>query len=71
MRSTRSRAAAEPLSYPGSRTGPESTGAAAGRGSRTALCLWLPTFELRLELVRSPALDSTSVALRSTEGIRA
>ena len=68
MRSTRSRAAAEPLSYPGSRTGPESTGAAAGRGSRTALCLWLPTFELRLELVRSPALDSTSVALLSTEG---
>ena len=33
------------------------------RGSRHALCLWLPTFELRLELVRSPELDSTSVAL--------
>ena len=32
-------------------------------GSRRALCLWLPTFELRLELVRSPELDSTSVAL--------
>jgi nucleotidyltransferase/DNA polymerase involved in DNA repair len=32
-------------------------------GSRTALCLWLPTFELRLELVRFPELDSTSVAL--------
>jgi len=32
-------------------------------GSRQALCLWLPTFELRLELVRSPELDSTSVAL--------
>jgi protein ImuB len=31
--------------------------------SRTALCLWLPTFELRLELVRSPELDTTSVAL--------
>jgi protein ImuB len=31
--------------------------------SRTALCLWLPTFELRLELVRSPELDATSVAL--------
>jgi nucleotidyltransferase/DNA polymerase involved in DNA repair len=31
--------------------------------SRQALCLWLPTFELRLELVRSPELDSTSVAL--------
>lgn len=34
-----------------------------GRGSRHALCLWLPTFELRLELVRSPKLDATSVAL--------
>lgn len=33
--------------------------------SRRALCLWLPTFELRLELVRSPELDSTSVALLS------
>jgi nucleotidyltransferase/DNA polymerase involved in DNA repair len=33
------------------------------RGSRSALCLWLPTFELRLELVRSPGLDATSVAL--------
>lgn len=32
-------------------------------GSRQALCLWLPTFELRLELVRSPELDSTSIAL--------
>ena len=32
-------------------------------GSKLALCLWLPTFELRLELVRSPGLDSTSVAL--------
>lgn len=35
----------------------------AGRGSRTALCLWLPTFELRLELVRFPELDTASVAL--------
>jgi protein ImuB len=35
------------------------------QGSRTALCLWLPTFELRLELVRSPELDRTSVALLS------
>ncbi len=34
-------------------------------GSRQALCLWLPTFELRLELVRTPELDSTSVALLS------
>ena len=32
-------------------------------GSRQALCLWLPAFELRLELVRSPELDSTSIAL--------
>lgn len=39
-----------------------------GGGSRHALCLWLPTFELRLELVRSPELDATSVALLSTEG---
>ncbi len=31
--------------------------------SRTSLCLWLPTFELRLELVRTPELDATSVAL--------
>jgi nucleotidyltransferase/DNA polymerase involved in DNA repair len=35
------------------------------RGSQNALCLWLPTFELRLELVRVPELDSTSVALLS------
>ena len=35
------------------------------RGSRQALCTWLPTFELRLELVRTPELDSTSVALLS------
>ena len=32
-----------------------------------ALCLWLPTFELRLELVRAPELDGTSVALLSPE----
>jgi protein ImuB len=31
--------------------------------SRTSLTLWLPAFELRLELVRSPELDATSVAL--------
>ena len=42
-----------------------STAATAAPGSRQALCLWLPTFELRLELVRSPRLDSTSVALLS------
>jgi protein ImuB len=60
MRSTRSRAAAEPLSYEGP--------VVPGRGTRTALCVWLPTFELRLELVRSPALDTTSVALLSAEG---
>lgn len=41
------------------------------RGSRTALCLWLPTFELRLELVRSPELDRTSVVLLSPgDGVR-
>jgi nucleotidyltransferase/DNA polymerase involved in DNA repair len=40
-------------------------------GSRQALCLWIPTFELRLELVRAPELDSTSVALLSPgEGVR-
>lgn len=42
--------------------------AVPGHGSRSALCLWLPTFELRLELVRTPELDSTSVALFSTQG---
>ena len=47
---------------------PYTPSAAPGRSSRTALCLWLPTFELRLELVRSPALDATSVALLATEG---
>lgn len=31
--------------------------------SRNALCLWLPIFELRMELLRRPELDSTSVAL--------
>lgn len=36
---------------------------AAAKGSRSALCIWLPTFELRLELVRTPELDGTSVAL--------
>ncbi len=40
-------------------------------GSRQALCAWLPTFELRLELVRAPELDATSVALLSPgEGTR-
>ncbi len=34
-----------------------------GFGGCRALCLWLPTFELRLELVRTPELDDTSVAL--------
>jgi protein ImuB len=43
---------------------PCSTGSGGG-GSRTSLCLWLPTFELRLELVRAPELDATSVALLS------
>lgn len=49
-----------------------SAGPVAGLGwSRRALCLWLPTFELRLELVRSPELDATSVALLApVEGVR-
>jgi len=44
---------------------PGSTSSRSSIRSRRALCLWLPTFELRLELVRSPELDSTSVALLS------
>ena len=60
MRSTPS----PPVSEPFIDSVPES----CGRGSHTALCLWLPTFELRLELVRSPELDSTSVALLAAEG---
>ena len=51
------------FSAPAGATALEPSPPAKGRGSRTALCLWLPTFELRLELVRSPELDSTSVAL--------
>ncbi len=47
------------------------SGFGPGPGSRLALCLWLPTFELRLELVRSPELDATSVALLApAEGSR-
>ena len=42
-----------------------STSGRVSSGSRQALCLWLPTFELRLELLRSPELDTTSVALLS------
>ena len=53
---------------PDSSRRPYTHSAVPGRSSRTALCLWLPTFELRLELVRSPALDATSVALLATEG---
>ncbi len=52
-------------SGPGSGTAFLPTSPRATTGSRSALCLWLPTFELRLELVRSPELDSTSVALLS------
>lgn len=44
---------------------PTSSASRSLAGSRDALCLWLPTFELRLELVRSPELDRTSVALLS------
>src|SRR5687767_3203268 len=56
--------------YSDSASGPRYADATSSprRGSRNALCLWLPTFELRLELVRSPELDSTSVALLSPEG---
>lgn len=52
-------------SGPGSATAFLPTTPRVTTGSRQALCLWLPTFELRLELVRSPGLDSTSVALLS------
>lgn len=38
--------------------------------SRISLCLWLPTFELRLELVRAPELDTTSVALLTPGDLR-
>ena len=38
--------------------------------SRISLCLWLPTFELRLELVRAPELDTTSVALLTPGELR-
>jgi len=53
------------------RRGSSSLYSSAFPGSRQALCLWLPTFELRLELVRAPELDATSVALLSPgEGVR-
>jgi DNA polymerase-4/protein ImuB len=51
---------------PGASTAFLPTSPRASTGSRRALCLWLPTFELRLELVRSPELDTTSVALLSS-----
>jgi nucleotidyltransferase/DNA polymerase involved in DNA repair len=41
------------------------TPATPAPGSRRALCLWLPTYELRLEIMRAPELGSTSVALLS------
>lgn len=50
---------------PGAGTAFSPTPSHVSTGSRRALCLWLPTFELRLELVRSPELDTTSVALLS------
>jgi len=52
-------------SGPGAGTVFQPASARTSTESRQALCLWLPTFELRLELVRSPELDSTSVALLS------
>lgn len=69
MAESRSRAQGVPT-HPGRGWGLErrsspSSDASLAPGSRRALCLWLPTFELRLELVRSPELDSTSVALLS------
>lgn len=55
----------------GSPTDGHAPGPLPRHGSRRALCLWLPTFELRLELVRSPELDTTSVALLAPgEGVR-
>lgn len=53
-------------SGPGAGTVFQPSAVRASTESRQALCLWLPTFELRLELVRSPELDSTSVALLSS-----
>lgn len=50
---------------PGSGTAFRPASRRASASSRQALCLWLPTFELRLELVRTPELDSASVALLS------
>jgi DNA polymerase-4/protein ImuB len=52
-----------PLVEPGAST--RSSEPYAPVANHTALCLWLPTFELRLELVRAPELDRTSVALLS------
>jgi nucleotidyltransferase/DNA polymerase involved in DNA repair len=69
MSETRARYAAASPAHPGVNAGVHAGAHAGGRrpsaspGSRRALCLWLPTFELRLELVRSPDLDTTSVAL--------
>lgn len=54
-----------PFSALDTRGEPRPEGSSASTEARTALCLWLPTFELRLELVRSPELDRTSVALLS------
>ncbi len=63
----RSRTSAQPrdAEHGWSLSGTFAEGADVARGSRQALCLWLPTFELRLELVRSPELDAASVALLS------
>ncbi|NJD20785.1 MAG: hypothetical protein FIA95_16055, partial [Gemmatimonadetes bacterium] len=55
----------EPQSGASGAAGSAFVAASATPGSRRALCLWLPTFELRLELVRAPELDATSVALLS------
>ena len=58
-------------SGPGAETVFQSAPTHTSNDSREALCIWLPTFELRLELVRFPELDKTSVALLSPgEGTR-
>lgn len=53
---------------PGQTPFPTRDSTPSGPVSRKALCLWLPTFELRLELVRSSELDDTSSALLLPEG---
>jgi len=58
-------ASGQPWSLSGPTRFSPSSSQVTASGSRLALCLWLPTFELRLELMRSPELGTTSVALLS------